>query len=119
MPADDARKRALLLVDALRAALGEARVTSCVDGDPDPRTARHVSGRSVGRPCCWVRPGTTSHCAQVVRLARAHGTAVCPVGEATTFWDGLRVAGAVALDVTALREPLAVDPTRRLVWAGA
>ncbi len=113
-----ASKRAL--VEALCAALGADRVTSCLeDGDPDPRTAAHVSGRPVGRPACWVRPGSSADCAAVVRVARAHATPVCPVGEATTFWDGLRVDGAIALDVTSLRAPLAIDPARRLVWAGA
>ena len=115
--AEDARKAT---VDALRAALGEGRVTSCLDeADSDPRTAAHVSGRSVGRPLCWTRPETTAHCAAIVRIARAHGAAVCPVGEATTFWDGLRVGDAIALDATTLRNPLEIDPVRRLAWAGA
>jgi FAD/FMN-containing dehydrogenase len=116
--ADDAGKRAL--VAALRGALGEARVTSCLDdGDIDPRTAQHVSGRPVGVPCCWVRPETTLHCAEIVRIARTHAARVCPVGEATTFWDGLRVAGAVAVDVSRLRAPLVVDRVRRIAWVGA
>jgi hypothetical protein len=115
---DDPRRRAL--VQELRAALGDARVTSCLEvDDTDPRTARHVSGRSIGQPCCWVRPQDTRQCAEVVRLARAHAAAVCPVGQATTFWDGLRVDGAVALDVTSLTSPLSLDPVRRTAWAGA
>jgi FAD/FMN-containing dehydrogenase len=107
------------LVDALREALGDESVTDCERGDGDPRTAQHVSGRAVGRPLCWVRPASTEACAAAVRVARAHGAPVCPVGDATTFWDGLRVEGAIALDVTALRSPLTIDRARRLAWAGA
>jgi FAD/FMN-containing dehydrogenase len=44
---------------------------------------------------------------------------VVPVGAATSYWDPLRVEGAIVLDVTTLREPWSVDATTRVAHVGA
>jgi FAD/FMN-containing dehydrogenase len=103
------------LLERLAAAVGADRVRR----DADPRTAEHVSGRSVGVPACWVSPRDTAQVAAVVVAARAAGASVRAVGEATTFWDGLRVDGAVVVDVRGLRDLLEVDVERRCALVGA
>lgn len=117
MPAHDEPRRALL--DRLRDELGEACVVDCAGGDLDERTAAHVSGRSVGRPLAWIRPRDTSEVATTVRAAFEEGVEVVPVGRATTFWGGLDVEGALALDCTTLRHPFGIDAEARVAHVGA
>jgi FAD/FMN-containing dehydrogenase len=111
---------AAALVGALRRLLGDERVTSCLEApDVDPRTSEPVSGAPLGAPVAWVRPGDTAACAAVVQAAAGAGVPVAVVGDATTFWDGLRVGGGVVIDARALAGPLAVDAERRVAWVGA
>jgi FAD/FMN-containing dehydrogenase len=111
---------AALLVEALRQALGEDAVTSCLEiPDGDDRTARSLTGLDLGTPLAWVRPRCTEDCVLLVRAAREAGAHIAIVGEATTFWDGLRPGGCIALDTRALTGGLEIDADRRLAWAGA
>lgn len=64
--------------------------------------ARDVAGFRIGRPLAWFRPETTDDVADVVRLARARGRRVVPVGRATAYWNPLVLDGAYALDVSGL-----------------
>src|SRR4051812_28681669 len=105
------------IVAHLRSALGDAAVVVAGDADRDPRTQEPISGRSFGAPIAWVRAASTEACASVLRLAHEARVPVAIVGEATTFWDGLRVEGSIALDATALRGPLVIDADRRIAWA--
>jgi hypothetical protein len=107
------------ILDRVRRALGDAAVSVAGESDRDPRTQEPVSGRSFGAPIAWVRATSTEECAKVLRLAHEERVPVAVVGEATTFWDGLRVEGAIALDATRLRGPLHIDVERRIAWAGA
>lgn len=116
---DPAHRR---LVARLAALLTPAKVTDCAGGDPDARTARNPTGRSIGRPAAWVRPANVHELVAVVRAATHEGLPVVAVGEASTYWDALRVDGAVAVDTRALRDPppeTSVDVARRTARVGA
>lgn len=108
------------VLDALVGALGAGRVRASAHGvDPDERTGQHVSARPLGVPLCWVAPGDAAACAEVARIAHEHGVAVRVVSEATTYWGGPSVQGAVVIDGFALREPFVIDEARRCALVGA
>lgn len=107
------------LLAALEAALPPGSVTR---GDVDPRTAASPTGRPVGAPAAWTRPADVTQLAAVARVAAARGRPVVAVGEASTYWDPLRVEGAVVVDTRALVTPSAadgIDPRRRTARVGA
>jgi hypothetical protein len=108
-----------VILDELEAALGHDRVTRTIDGDRDERTAMHISGRDIGRPLAWVRPPSAEAIATVVRCAASARVRVVALGAATTYWDPVRVAGAIVVDTRALDAPIAIDPIARIARAGA
>lgn len=103
------------LLARLRRELGPDAVSQAAD----VRTSEHVSGRSAGEPIAWVRPSSTRCVETIVRASREHGVRIVPVGAATTFWGGLDVGGALALDTRALRSPPLVDRQTRYARVGA
>lgn len=107
------------LADRLIAALGSTNVDVLDGPDRDERTAEHASGLGIGVPFAWLRARDAAGVAAVVDVGRASGRRVVVVGEATTFWDGLDVDGALVLDARALEGPLDIDAEARVAHVGA
>jgi FAD/FMN-containing dehydrogenase len=117
---DDARAR---LLDALRAAVGEAHVIAGADGEGADRDAlrpyeRDWRGRYHGRALAVVRPASTAEVAAVVRLcAAAPGVSVVAQGGNTGLVgggvpDGSRTQVVLSLKrLRAVRRIDAVDQT--------
>ena len=104
----------------LREVLGQDAVTAFAEGgDVDPRIGDHVSGVDVGVPLGWVRPSDTFSVAAVLARASEAGARVVPISEATTFWGGMSVKGALVLDLRSLTSPLVVDRSSRVARVGA
>jgi FAD/FMN-containing dehydrogenase len=87
---------AALLAD-LEAALGAANVA------PSPPLA-DSTGRELGRPLRVVYPADAGEVAAVVRACRKARTTLVPVGTRTAYWSPLSLDGAVAVDVSRLRQ---------------
>jgi FAD/FMN-containing dehydrogenase len=75
------------LIDALRAALGEAHVLLPAEHDLSGYE-RDWCKRYVGRALAVVRPADTAQVAAVVTLAREHGVALVPQGGNTGLVGG-------------------------------
>ncbi|MFN3612645.1 MAG: hypothetical protein ACK4TH_11605, partial [Tepidimonas sp.] len=67
------------LLQALRAAVGQAHVLTCADTDLEA-WERDWRRRHRGRALAVVRPGSTDEVAAVVRTCAAHGTPIVPQG---------------------------------------
>jgi FAD/FMN-containing dehydrogenase len=105
------------LLDALRAAVGEAHVLLGADA-----AGYEVdwTGRFAGTAAAVVRPGSTEQVVAVVRACATHGVPVVPRGGGTGLVGGaVPRAGAVVCSLERLTAVGDVDPTTPSVVAGA
>jgi alkyldihydroxyacetonephosphate synthase len=105
------------IADALRKALGSDRVAD----DAATRQAHGVDywflahlrayqGRGGAGPVCVVSPRSTAEVATAVRTAQQHGTAIVPYGGGSGVLGGaVPPDGAIAIDLRAMNELLALD----------
>lgn len=101
----------MTLIDALKPVLGNAHVLTGSDTSPYTRdwTEKYPSA-----PLAVVRPATTAQVAQVVKLARAHNTAIVPLGGNTGLTGGGQARGELMLSLERLNAIRAVKPEARL-----
>ncbi|MCW3839252.1 FAD-binding protein [Micromonospora yasonensis] len=103
-----------LLLDELRAALGDAAVLT----DPDLlRTHQRDEADlcAAGTPLVVVRPGSTEEVVAVVCAAGRHGVPVVPQGARTGLAGAANaIDGAILLSTVALDQILEIDPVSRI-----
>ncbi|MEO8812193.1 MAG: FAD-binding oxidoreductase [Caulobacteraceae bacterium] len=108
--------------EALRAALGEARVET---GEAARDARRHdywmvshvrdLCGRPAPRPACIVRPRSVADVQSVLRIAAERGAPVIPFGLGSGVVGGvIASADAVILDMGAMTAVRAIDPVNLL-----
>ena len=106
-------------LEALRSLLGADAVSDGREPLPDPRLARHPSGLALGTPLARVRVRDHDSLVELARWANQRALRLCAMGEASVFWDAMRVADRVIVDLRALAGPLCVDAEARRVVVGA
>lgn len=100
-----------MIVDKLTAALGAADVMTGADMAP---WMQDWTGAYRWQPLCVARPRDTEGVAQVMRLARAEGVAVVPVGGNTGLVGGTVAEGAVMLSLDRMNRVTEIRPEARL-----
>ena len=108
-PVDDA------IVDALRAAIGEANVR--IDAAERSLLSRDASvfRGGVAGPVCF--PRSTAEVQAVVRLAAQHGRSVVPRGAGTGLAGGaIPLGGPIVVSLTRMNRIIEVDIDNRIAW---
>jgi alkyldihydroxyacetonephosphate synthase len=113
--------------DALAKALGPDRVAEDADSLQAHRRdywflahLRDHQGRGGAGPGCVVTPRSTAEVATVLRIAQQHGVAVVPYGGGSGVLGGaVPPDGALALDLRAMNQLVALDETSLLASAQA
>jgi FAD/FMN-containing dehydrogenase len=108
----------VILLDALRAAVGDAHVL--VDDDVKRSYETDWTGRFSGTACAVVRPADTDEVVAVVRACAASGTPLVVQGGNTGLVGGATPAGGeVLLSLTRLTELGEIDAAAAQITVGA